>query len=594
MKNFKIFKKLIVAFLSISLITGIVGGMGIKSLLDMKAANDKLYNTQTGPLAVVSDINLNLERLDGQARDYILYYDKSDELSKVDELTKNYQALFQEACAKYEPTIASKESKALFTEAKTTYEQKLVPLLESIAKSAKSGDAGQALRKFEEYKNINEQVTENFQKCMENRINDAKKNNEANARLADVMIFMLLAVLAIGLVVSVIWGIRLARSLSKPLGDLAAAAEKIADGHLDVDIPYESRDEIGAVSKSLLKAADHLKTYIHDISNHLDLMAQGDMTSDITQEYIGDFIPIKNAMLKISNDLNETLTAISTSSDQVKSGAEQVSDGAQELAQGATEQASSVEELAASTNEVSGKVAQNSENVRLVTNNVQDTVAQVQRGNEQMQNMLASMQDISIASSEIGKIIKVIDDIAFQTNILALNAAVEAARAGAAGKGFAVVADEVRNLASKSADAAKQTTSLIEGSIQSVQKGSEIANLTAKGLQEIADKVEDVGRTILEIDTASSEQAAAIQQISQGVDLMSSIVQTNSATAEESAAASEELSAQADLLRKLVGKFQLKGSGNTYTPDVPENTEDCEETPAAAPEENSGFYGQKY
>ena len=256
--------------------------------------------------------------------------------------------------------------------------------------------------------------------------------------------------------------------------------------------------------------------------------------------------------------MSETLSIINTSSEQVSSGADQVSSGAQALAQGATEQASSTQELSATISEVSESVRQNAENVDLVTNYVRAAVAGVEHSNEQMQQMLAAMNNMNISSNEIVKIIKVIDDIAFQTNILALNAAVEAARAGAAGKGFAVVADEVRNLANKSANAAKQTTVLIESSINDVQDGSKIADQTAKLLAEVQEKVQLVGGTIQKIDQASTEQAAAITQITQGVEQVSAVVQTNSATAEQSAASSEELSAQADMLRKLIAKFTLK------------------------------------
>jgi methyl-accepting chemotaxis protein len=287
-------------------------------------------------------------------------------------------------------------------------------------------------------------------------------------------------------------------------------------------------------------------------------MAQGDMTAKISQDYIGDFIPIKQALLKISDSLNETLSAIQVSARQVDGGAQQVSAGAQALAQGATEQASSVEELAASGSEVAEKVRQNAQHVNQVTEYIRETKEKVEEGTGQMSRMLESMQSINASSNEIGKIIKVIDDIAFQTNILALNAAVEAARAGSAGKGFAVVADEVRNLAGKSANAAKQTTALIESSVKSVKDGSEIADVTARGLDEIAKKVQLVGETIQKIDQASSEQAVAIEQITRGVEQVSTVVQTNSATAEQSSAASEELSAQSDMLNSLIGKFRLR------------------------------------
>jgi methyl-accepting chemotaxis protein len=339
---------------------------------------------------------------------------------------------------------------------------------------------------------------------------------------------------------------------------MAAAAENLAQGKLNVDISYVSKDEIGSLANSLKIAASTLKLYVSDISANLGYIAQGDMTAEITQDYRGDFVPIKDAFQQISSGLSETLSTINISSAQVNSGAEQVSSGAQALAQGATEQASSTEELSATISEISESVRQNSGNVVIVSGYIKDTVLGVKNSNQQMNKMLAAMNNINISSNQIVKIIKVIDDIAFQTNILALNAAVEAARAGSAGKGFAVVADEVRNLASKSANAAKQTTVLIEGSIHDVQDGSKIADQTAKLLSEVAIKVELVGGTIGKIDKASAEQAMAIEQITQGVEQVSAVVQTNSATAEQSAAASEELSAQAEMLSGLIARFKLK------------------------------------
>lgn len=275
-------------------------------------------------------------------------------------------------------------------------------------------------------------------------------------------------------------------------------------------------------------------------------------------EYRGAFEQIGSSMKRITENLNTVMCEIRQSSDQVSSGSDQVSSGAQALSQGATEQASAVEELAATINEISTQVKETAENAVDAQKQMSTAEDETLTCNEQMREMILAMEEISHKSTEIGKIIKTIEDIAFQTNILALNAAVEAARAGTAGKGFAVVADEVRNPASKSAEASKNTSSLIEGSIAAVEKGTRIVNETAQSLSKVVDSSQAVSATVEKISDAASSQAASIEQVTQGIDQISSVVQTNSATAEESAAASEELSGQAQMLKNLVEQFKLK------------------------------------
>ncbi len=557
MKNLKIAQKLLLSFLVISFITAIIGAAGIFGMLQMKSSSTLMYEEETVPMPVISDIILNMNQLMIQANGYILNYSDGEKLKALDGNTQKYQATLEKEIRQYEPTITDAASRSLFSQTKKIYEEQFKPAFNQIVSDSKGGNVGIATRNIDSLTTISTQIGNNFTKCMQSRVDEARMNNNANAQLANMMTLVLAGVVLLGLLVSILWGLSIAKLMSRPVNEMASAAEKLAKGDLDIAISFESRDEIGLLAKSLKAASDNLKLYIHDISATLGLMSKGDMAVVITQKYVGDFLPIQEALLTISKSLNNTLSAIELSAKQVNSGAQQVSGGAQLLAQGATEQASSVEQLAASNNEVSEKIRQNAENVRLVTDYISQTTEKVEQGTRQMGQMLESMRSMNASSGEISKIIKVIDDIAFQTNILALNAAVEAARAGSAGKGFAVVADEVRNLASKSADAAKQTTALIESSVQSIKEGSRIADLTAQGLSEISSKVRLVGDTIRKIDEASAEQALAIKQITVGVEQVSSVVQMNSATAEQSAAASEELSAQSEMLSRLIGKFRL-------------------------------------
>lgn len=322
---------------------------------------------------------------------------------------------------------------------------------------------------------------------------------------------------------------------------------------------------------------DSLSSYVTEISYVLNEMANSNLEVAINNEYKGDFAQIKEALNLIIESLNTVLGEINNASEQVASGSRQVSDGSQALSQGATEQAASVEELTASITQVAAQTKQNALNANQANELAVVAKDNAEQGNTYMQGMLKSMTDINESSNNISKIIKVIDEIAFQTNILALNAAVEAARAGQHGKGFAVVAEEVRNLAARSANAAKETTAMIEGSIKKVEDGTKIANETAGALEKIVDGVAKAADLVRDIAAASNEQATGIGQINKGIEQVSQVVQTNSATAEQSAAASEELSSQAELLKEMVGKFRLKRASVSrrvseepaYTPSKP-------------------------
>lgn len=372
---------------------------------------------------------------------------------------------------------------------------------------------------------------------------------------AGILISVIITI--ISLIVACIVILTLAGSISRPIISVAHAANEIANGNFDVEIDHRSSDEIGSLAESMRRMVTSTKAIIEDTARGLHEISTGNFDICPQAEYIGIFRDIEAPMHNIIVDLSETMTKIKQSAEQVSSGSDQVAGGAQALAQGATEQASSVQELSASINEVSEQIKRNAANASEVNSLAESSSIKLNSSSQQMDMMMGAMAEISDSSSEIGKIIKTIEDIAFQTNILALNAAVEAARAGAAGKGFAVVADEVRNLATKSSEAAKQTNVLIEGSLKSVENGVKIAGETAKSLSEVVSGSLAMGEMIVKISQASVEQANSISQINIGVEQISSVVQTNSATSEQSAAASEELNGQAGLMRELVGKFRV-------------------------------------
>lgn len=362
-----------------------------------------------------------------------------------------------------------------------------------------------------------------------------------------------------GIVVGTAMAIYITRILVRGISQANNAAKEMERGNFDVQLDYESKDELGQLSSSMRGMVDNIRTVVEDIDYLLTEMSDGNFTAKTQagDKYIGVYSSILQSIQQMNTKLSQTMAEINMSANQVYGGSDQVASGAQALSQGATEQASSVEELAATINDINHQVQDTAENARKARDYAVNAGEEVNQCNTQMAQMVESMEKISSASTEIGKIIKNIEDIAFQTNILALNAAVEAARAGTAGKGFAVVADEVRSLADKSGEAAKNTTSLIENAIDAVNGGTEIAGETATSLKHVVESVGTTGNLIEKISEAATQQSTSLEQITLGIDQIASVVQTNSATAEQSAAASEELSGQSQMLKELVGHFRI-------------------------------------
>ena len=349
-----------------------------------------------------------------------------------------------------------------------------------------------------------------------------------------------------------------ANGIANPIRKTVDVMNAVASGSLNVSVEHTSDDETGRLADSINRTINSLNGYMSEISRLCKQLADGDFNIQGQIEFNGDFVSIIEALNSLAYGLSDTMQQIDISAAHVNHGAVQISNGATSLASGTTEQASSIQELAGIIGVLKDKVDTNAKNAEEANQKANQAGDKMSLSNKHMKEMVVAMNRISDKSNEISNIIKTIEDIAFQTNILALNAAVEAARAGAAGKGFAVVADEVRNLASKSAEAATNTTGLIEQTIQAVKSGSHIVEETAEALNSSVDVTNQTIKLINDIWAASAEQAAMIEQVNTGVDQISSVVQTNSATAEQSAASSEELNSQATALQDLTSKFVLK------------------------------------
>ena len=369
------------------------------------------------------------------------------------------------------------------------------------------------------------------------------------------------------LVIVIIISTYIGKSFSKPLVSLSAFMQKASStGNLAISKEDEAvirkytqyNDEIG---QTIASCAGFISR-ITEISKNLETIATGDLSSEIVPLSIQDVMG--NSLQVMNTKLNEMFEEIRQSTVQVSTGSKQVADGAQLLAQGSTEQAASIEELSSSITQIAEKTKSNTDMAEKAASLAGSIKESAEIGSAQMKEMVSAVNDINAASGSIGKVIKVIDDIAFQTNILALNAAVEAARAGQHGKGFAVVAEEVRNLAAKSAEAAKDTSGLIENSIEKANLGVRIADRTADSLAEIVNGINESNQLVGEIAKSSEEQSHGIAQINSGIDQVAQVVQQNSATAEQSAAASEEMSAQSALLQELISQFTLKEGNSTY------------------------------
>ncbi|MCI8353678.1 MAG: HAMP domain-containing protein [Lachnospiraceae bacterium] len=556
MKNLKIRTKLLVTFMLIILL--FIGTVAVATTgLKQNAAKysqfynvgyqitNKVMNMRRGLQIIVKD--LTFITIEDDASKIEVYM--ADMQKELDGLQENGNWLFDNFTGDTE-----------LLNSFATYITEAVEMQDTVIKTAQTDNEKAQDMLLDEYQPLVEEAVNTLIQISAVAEQNAETDYLNTVSMQDMLEALLLGMAGGALVITLVLSTYLTSAITRPLRELEKSAEKIVGGNFDFSITYQSRDELGKLADAFRNMTVILESVISDASRLLSEMADGnfDVRTNAEDNYVGSFQSLLSSIRKLNRGLSSTLGQINASADQVAAGAGQVSDGAQALSQGATEQASAVEELASTIAGISSQVKDTAENAAVARKQSNTAEDEVETCNKQMQEMMNAMEEITRTSNQIGNIIKTIESIAFQTNILALNASVEASRAGTAGKGFAVVADEVRSLAGKSTEASKDTAELIESSIKAVNRGTEIANSTAKSLVKVVEGVRTVSTKVDMIAAAAEEQAGAVEQVTVGVDQISSVVQTNSATAQESAAASEELSSQAEMLKNLVSKFILR------------------------------------
>ena len=567
MKNLRVSSKLILSFLIIAVLATAIGVMGITGMVRIEQSGAYMYENVASPLPYLARVQETLQNMRVYVREMVIA-SMSGDMDGVEESFSVIESLIPVMAENLDAYDAALDSgtgaKMLFDEARSLYENELTQTVLAIHNASQSTNVPEILQNMETCRILSDKILSNFDACLDLKVGEAEEASRNAIILSQSLLVMIIVILLIALAAAVFLTFYISGLIGKPLAMISKALNQLGtkgDLEFSPEIMKSTmecsswRDEIGACARGFGGLVQHLT----NTEKNLSLISGGDLT--VAVETLSERDNIGLSVKKMVENLNNMFGEIQRATSQVSSGANQIAGGSQSLAQGATEQAATVQQLSSSIAEIAQKTKDNAD-MAARSAELADTIkGSAEKGSRQMDEMITAVNEINQASQNIGKVIKAIDDIAFQTNILALNAAVEAARAGQHGKGFAVVADEVRNLAAKSAEAAKDTSSLIASSIEKAKLGTRIADDTAASLAEIVSGINESSQIASTIAESSKEQFAGISNINDGIEQVSQVVHQNSATSEESAAASQELSGQSEMLEGLIAQFELK-NGN--------------------------------
>ena len=549
--DLKIRTRLYIGFGTISLIALIEGMIGVMGVRVLDREDNTLYQNMTVPVAQAAELSVAFQRTRIHVHDLVLAQ-SGDEINMLAGDIEKRDAEVKRAAGDYQKLILSDRMKRLFDEFEQAYASYMPQRARIIDLSMQKKQEEARIMMLQVGQREALRVQSAIDALVQQKLEDAKAKIDQNADVAHGTSLLLTLAVIIGALVSLGISTFIAGGITRPITLLAATARKLATGDIDIAIKGRAQDEIGVLMNAFAQIIEGTKGQ----SETLRQLAAGDFT--VKPEPRSSRDVMGNSLAEVVRKMHVVLTDIHTATSQVAAGSAQIADGSQAVAQGATEQAGTIKDLSTTVAQVAMQSSQAAETAKGANGIALDAKADAEMGNQRMQEMLSAMQEISQASANIAKIIKVIDEIAFQTNILALNAAVEAARAGQQGRGFAVVAEEVRNLAARSAKAAGEIADMISGSIKKSEDGGRIADQTAAALKKIVDGVTKVSTLVGGIAAASHEQARGFARITLGINQVSQVVQNNSSTAEESAAASQQMATQAMLLREKLMRFKLK------------------------------------